>query len=53
MSNTNMVGEQPWSRYRVSVDEVEKQTGYDLLSNTPESTQRVIEAGVDKKMVEG
>ena len=34
--------------YRVSVDEVEKQTGYDLLSNVPESVQRVVEAGVDR-----
>ncbi|UHG93176.1 DNA/RNA non-specific endonuclease [Spirosoma oryzicola] len=47
MPNTNAVGEQPWGNYRVSVDEVERQTGYDLLSNVPESIQRVIEAKVD------
>lgn len=47
MPNTNAAGEQPWAGYRVSVDEVEKQTGYDLLSNVPEDVQRIIETGVD------
>lgn len=47
MPNTNATGEGAWGSYRVSVDEVEKQTGYDLLSNVPESVQRVIEAKVD------
>ena len=35
MLNTNATGEGAWGSYRVSVDEVEKQTGYDLLSNVP------------------
>ncbi|GAA4458766.1 DNA/RNA non-specific endonuclease [Nibrella saemangeumensis] len=48
MPNTNAVGEQPWVNYRISVDEVEKRTGYNLLSNLPESVQQVIEVGVDK-----
>lgn len=48
MGNSNVVGEQSWGRYRVSVDEVEKQTGYDLLSNVPESVQRVIEVKPDQ-----
>ncbi|GAB3959140.1 hypothetical protein GCM10028805_54690 [Spirosoma harenae] len=47
MGNTNAVGEQSWGNYRVSVDEVEKQTGYDLLSSVPESVQKVIEERVD------
>lgn len=47
MPNTNATGEQPWSGYRVSVDEIEKQTGYDLLSNVPESVQRVVETKMD------
>ncbi|WP_317166285.1 DNA/RNA non-specific endonuclease [Spirosoma agri] len=51
MPNTDAVGEQPWSSYRVSVDEVEKLTGYDLLSNVPESVQRVIEARIDMKLI--
>lgn len=47
MPNTNAVGEQAWSNYRVSVDEVEQQTNYDLLSNVPESVQQVVEGRVD------
>ena len=47
MPNTNAVGDSPWSGYRVSVDEVEKQTGYDILSYLPSSVQKVIEARVD------
>ena len=47
MPNTNAVGESPWSGYRVSVDDIEKQTGYDLLSNVPDGVQRVVEARVD------
>jgi len=43
MPNTNTTGEQPWSSYRVSVDEVEKQTGYNLLSNVQERVQGAIE----------
>ncbi|WP_168207806.1 DNA/RNA non-specific endonuclease [Spirosoma sp. KCTC 42546] len=48
MPNTNTTGEGAWGSYRVSVDEVEKQTGYNLLSNVPESVQRIAESGVDK-----
>ncbi|GAB3776817.1 hypothetical protein GCM10028818_22860 [Spirosoma horti] len=47
MPNTNAVGEQPWLGYRISVDEVEKQTGYNLLSNVAEVVQRVIENRID------
>ncbi|MCX6214663.1 DNA/RNA non-specific endonuclease [Spirosoma sp.] len=49
MPNTNAVGELPWSGYRVSVDEVEKQTGYNLLSNVKESIQKIVEKETDKK----
>jgi endonuclease G len=48
MPNTNTTGEQPWANFRLSVDELERITGYDLLSNVPESVQRVIEAGIDQ-----
>ncbi|MCK8493120.1 DNA/RNA non-specific endonuclease [Spirosoma sp. RP8] len=51
MPNTNAVGEQSWGNYRVSVDEVERQTGYDLLSNVPEGVQRVIEARADNSLL--
>jgi endonuclease G len=47
MLNTNATGEQPWSGYRVSVDEVERQTGYNLLSNVPESVQQAVESRID------
>jgi len=47
MPNTNTTGLQPWTQYRVSIDEVEKQTGYNFLSNVAESIQRVVEAKVD------
>jgi endonuclease G len=51
MPNTNAIGEQPWSGYRVSVDEVEKQTGYNLLSNIPESVQGLVESQSDMKAI--
>ncbi|GAB4012781.1 hypothetical protein GCM10028808_29960 [Spirosoma migulaei] len=47
MPNTNVIGEGAWGSYRVSVDEVEKQTGYNLLLNAPESVQKGIEASTD------
>lgn len=31
MNNMNAVGDQPWGNYRVRVNEVERQIGYDLL----------------------
>jgi len=36
-----------WHEYRVSVDEIEKETGLDLLSEVPEEIQAGIEAKVD------
>jgi endonuclease G len=48
MPNTNAVGSQPWGNYRVSVDQIEQQTGYDVLSNVQQGVQRVIEANIDK-----
>ncbi len=51
MPNTNAVGEESWANYRVSVDEVELQTGYNLLSNVPESSQRLIEASADATII--
>ena len=51
MPNNNAVGEQSWGNYRVSVDEVEKQTGYDLLSNVPKSTQTPLESRIDNTSI--
>jgi endonuclease G, mitochondrial len=36
-----------WQVYRTSVDNIEKLTGYDFLSNTSPNIQRVIESKVD------
>ncbi len=37
-----------WKRYLVSVDELEVKTGYNFLTQVPESIQKVIENRVDK-----
>ena len=47
MPNTQDCSKQPWTSYRVSVDTIEKLTGYDFLSNIPVDIQKVIEAKVD------
>jgi len=44
--NTNSINSK-WQTYLTSVDNIEKATGYDLLSNVPEPIQKVIEAKVD------
>lgn len=49
MPNINTVGGDDWRKYRLSVDELERLTGYDFLSNVSPSIQAVIEAGVDKE----
>lgn len=46
--NNNNVGADSWRKYRVSVDEIERLTGYDFLSNVSPNIQAVIEASVDK-----
>ena len=47
MPNDQTCNSQPWEYYRVSVDYLEELTGYDFLSNVPESIQEVIEGKVD------
>ncbi len=47
MPNINQVGDEKWADYRVSVDEIERRTGLDLLSQVGLDVQRVIEAGQD------
>jgi endonuclease G len=39
----------PWQNFRVSVDQIEAATGYDLLSDVSASVQSVIEARVDNQ----
>lgn len=38
-----------WKQYRVSVDALEKKTGYDFFSRVPEEVQSAIEARVDDR----
>ena len=45
--NTKNLKNKDWKKYRVSVDEVEKETNYDFLSNVPKSIQDEIERRVD------
>ena len=45
MPNNNEVGAEKWSNYRVSIDEIEKRTGYDFLSNVSIEIQK----GLEKK----
>ncbi|WP_018620749.1 DNA/RNA non-specific endonuclease [Spirosoma luteum] len=52
MPNTNETGDQKWSNFRVSVDAIEKQTGYDLLSALPVAIQQVLEAGTDNAFIQ-
>lgn len=47
MPNTQSVSSQPWGYYRVSIDYLETLTGFNFLSEVPESIQNVIEASVD------
>lgn len=47
MPNSNSTGDQIWGNFRVSVDEIERKTGLNLLSNVNENVQRVIESKVD------
>jgi endonuclease G len=44
--NINTI-DKDWRKYRVSVRDIEKATGYNLLSNLPQSIQYVIETKVD------
>jgi endonuclease G len=47
MPNSNEVANTDWKDYLVSVDKVEKVTGYDFFSNVPKSIQDAIESRKD------
>lgn len=51
MPNASEIEHEPWDRYRTSVDEIERRTGYDFLTAVPAAVQRVIEARVDDRPV--
>lgn len=44
MPNESSVKNKKWTEYLVTVDDVERQTGYDFLSNVPADVQRVIQS---------
>jgi len=46
MPNDNNIGTN-WRQYRTSVDAIEQQTGYDIISKVSPSVQNVIEARID------
>ncbi|MGI8502875.1 MAG: DNA/RNA non-specific endonuclease [Hassallia sp.] len=47
MPNSQGIRNADWRNYRVSVDSIEVNTGYNLLSNVSSSVQSVIESKVD------
>jgi endonuclease G len=49
--NKNSANSKPWYDYRVSIDDIEAETGFDILSALPESIQEIVEAKVDKVRV--
>jgi endonuclease G len=52
MPNNNAVGDGKWADFRISIDQIEQRTGYDLLSNLPSDVQHSIEAGTDQVVVQ-
>lgn len=51
MPNKDSIGDDNWADYRVSVNEIEALTGYDLLSKLSKSLQTVLEARVDAEEI--
>jgi endonuclease G, mitochondrial len=45
--NHNSAGTDSWKKYRVTVDAIERLTGFDFLSNVPADIQVVIESKLD------
>jgi endonuclease G len=44
MPNQQGIKDTSWQTYRTTIDQIEKQTGYDFLSNLPQSLQATLEA---------
>jgi endonuclease G len=47
MPNTTTVDEQPWTAYKVTVDQIEAATGYDLLADLPDAIEAAVESTID------
>ena len=52
MLNTNQIGVEKWSNYRVSIDEIEKRTGLDFLSRVPLEIQESLEKKTDMQTIQ-
>ncbi len=51
LPNLNGIKRMRWQKFRVSVDQIEAATGYDLLSNVPEAIQKQLESQVDGQAI--
>ena len=40
------VGQHKWTEYVISIDDIERQTGYEFLSNVPEGVRKAVETRV-------
>ncbi|HEU4538264.1 MAG TPA: DNA/RNA non-specific endonuclease, partial [Polyangiaceae bacterium] len=49
MPNVTGVASDDWRRYRTRVDEIERASGYDLLSDVAPAVQAAVEARVDNE----
>lgn len=47
MPNKKGIQGEGWGQYRTTVDEIERQTGYDFLPEVPEAAQRAVEGRID------
>lgn len=45
--NNQSAADKPWQAYITSIDDIERMTGYDFLSNVPTDIQRLIEQRID------
>lgn len=50
MPNNQGIRETSWRKFRVSVDQIEAATGYNLLSNVSEAVQKTLESQVDQQL---
>jgi endonuclease G, mitochondrial len=47
ISNRQTAADKPWKYYLLSIDELERRTGYDFLSNLPQDLQHELERRID------
>lgn len=52
IENTDELLDTRWYNYRTSIDDIEAETGLDILSNLPLSIQGTLEAHIDDVLIE-